>query len=74
MSKPNWRTAGETPEFGEKIFAEDDWGKYMVLKAIEGDDWDGVIQVSYIDEDESLVDDIEIIRWVPLREILGEEK
>lgn len=69
MTKPNWRTAEQFPEFGETFFAEDDYGRYVVLTAIEGeeDDW----PPSYVDENENLVDDIEIVRWVPVKEILG---
>ena len=32
MTKPNWRTAEQFPEFGDTIFAKDDYGRYVVLR------------------------------------------
>lgn len=70
-----WRYNFDDIEFGARILVEDEFGRLLIVKAIEGEDLDnGLCSIEFFDEFGNHLDDIEITRWLPLAEILPAEQ
>jgi hypothetical protein len=72
--KPKWNNWEEKqPEFGEVLFVEDNYGRFAIVKVCEGGDQDGEYLYDFFDQDDTYIDDIEIVRWVLLSDVMPEE-
>ncbi len=70
--KPKWNNWEEKqPEFGDVLFVEDNYSRFAIVRVREGDcDEYGNYLFDFEDQDGDYIDDIEVVRWVLLSDVM----